>query len=170
MIDRLLEHKKYIWGFALVLFAACWFLPIHANDIGYDGAVLAHKEFWKLVTGETKNLSILEIIFISISWLANELFVLGLLAYRKWPNVALYLFAGSLGIMLSWQVMFLKEFPVLIGYWVWVAAGALVLWLTVDKLAQDMKSDYRTIVLKPLLLLVFLFPLLIATAGVMSAK
>ena len=35
---------------AAALYISCWFLPIIHNEIGYYGAELSHKEFWKLLT------------------------------------------------------------------------------------------------------------------------
>ena len=185
---------KLGWAVALLLYGACWVLPIigdgshgryeagfpcsalpistvtHGPHIGYDGACLAHELFWGLITEGRDPIGsvtdVLYVLFVSIGWLANELFVLGLVAaLLKWPRAAVLAFAGSLGIMISWQLAFLEDFPLLVGYWSWVGAGALALWLAAARLAQETRRGTGAVLAEPATLAVFLVPVLNAAAA-----
>jgi len=142
------RNNKYAWILVAVLYASCWLLPIHDDMIGFDGAELAHKEFWRfLTTGvdiETWG-DVFEAIFVSIGWMANELFVLAILALWKWPRVAVRVLVFSLGIMISWQLAFPKELPFLIGYWIWIAAVAIALWIVTLRLIEIEQIDLRAV-------------------------
>lgn len=168
------------WLVVVALYVSCWFLPIHDGhiniDIGYDGAEFAHKEFWRLLTGETNletggpfpNRYLGEVfgaVFISIGWLANELFVAGVVALWKWPHIAVRLFAFSLGVMISWQVAFPEEFPFLVGYWFWVVAGGIALWLTAIRLADARQTNIHAVLSDRITLALLLVPVLNATIG-----
>lgn len=138
------KHEKLAWAATLALYVSCWMLPILNNHIGVDGARIAHEEFWNLFTKDhplDTTAEFFQIVFIAVGWLANELFVLGVVVVRKWPRLAMRAFAFSLGIMISWQIAFIpEEFPLLIGYWFWVAAGAMALWLAASRLARETGS------------------------------
>ena len=151
------------WLVVGVLYASCWFLPIQGNDIGFDGAEFAHKEFWKLLTegpGIDTLGDVFGAVFISIGWLANELFVLGLVTLWKWPHLAVRLFALSLGIMISWQIVFLKEFPLLVGYWFWIASGTAALGLAAARLTDSAQTNIRAVPGGRITLALFLAPAL----------
>lgn len=133
-----------LWIVTLLLYAACWFLPIIVEGderfLGYQGARFAHSSAWELIAqGETIESAgdVLAVLFRSIGWLANELFLLALLVLRTRPAAAVRLLAAALGIMLAWQLVFIENFPLLVGYWAWVAAGALALWLAAARLAES---------------------------------
>lgn len=151
------------WLVVAALYVSCWFLPIVLNEIGYYGAELAHKEFWRLLSGEIAidNLGdFFEAFFISIGWLANELFVAGVVALWKWPHIAVRLFAFSLGIMISWQFAFPKDFPFLVGYWFWVVAGGMALWLAAARLADARQTNIGAILTDRITLALLLLPVL----------
>lgn len=137
-----------MWAVALALYVACWFLPILNGDnpaIGYDGAAFAHEMFFELLAGKISNpisaSTPFLVIFASIGWMANELLILGIIILWKWPRIAVRAIAFSLGIMISWQVFILISFPLLIGYWLWVAAGAIAVWLSAERLARLSESS-----------------------------
>lgn len=151
------------WLVVAALYVACWFLPIHGGYIGFDGAELAHKEIWKLLTEGTDfdaMEDVFQAVFISIGWLANELFVLGLVTMWKWPHIAVRLFAISLGIMISWQIAFPKEFPFLVGYWFWIVSGATALGLVAARLTNIMQTRFRVVLTDRITLALFLVPTL----------
>lgn len=160
-------------GVALGLFIMCWWLPVLETQqgeilIGFDGAQLAHQEFWKLITeGRTVNsvADIIAIVFLSIGWLANELFLLSLVVLRKWPRVAVRFFAFTLGVMVSWQIAFLEEFPLGIGYWAWVASGAIMLGVATGRAKQGTESPRTGFLGEPITVGLLIIPLLNATAG-----
>ncbi len=160
--------RSCLWFLALVLYGACWVLPILDKGkagfyIGFDGARLAHEEFWTLVTGGRSIDSIVEVfgvVFTAIGWLANELFLLGLATLLKWPRLAVRSFAFSLGIMVSWQVAFWRDFPLLIGYWFWVGAGAIALWLAASRFAREKRRGVGAVIAEPTTLALLLVPIL----------
>jgi hypothetical protein len=97
---------KLAWAAALALYAACWVLPILEDAIGLDGARFAHEEFWKLLTEGRSIDSLGDVfvaVFIAVGWLANELFLLGVVTLSRWPRVAVRSLAFSLSIMISWH-------------------------------------------------------------------
>lgn len=156
---------------ALALYSLCWVLPIVDDFIGFDGAREAHTAFWRLLTGSGSIEStgkFFEAIFISIGWLANELFVLGLVALRKWPLLAVRCFAFSLGIMVSWQIAFPGEFPLLIGYWFWVAAGATMLYFAANTLSRETGRPLKAIVIEPVILMLIVVPIANAAIGIFT--
>ena len=146
------------WAVALVLYAACWVLPIFEELIGFHGALIAHEGFWKLIT-EQKSIDsvsdVFEAIFFAVGWLANELFLLGLVTLRKWPRVSVSLFAFSLGIMISWQIAYPPTIPLLIGYWFWVAAGSIALWLAASRLARETTRGVGRVLARPMPIVLF---------------
>ena len=155
--------EKLAWAAALALYGSCWFLPILEDAIGYDGAELAHTQFWELITeGHPIDGAgdVFAVIFFAIGWLANELFVLGLATCRRWPRAAVRSFAFSLGVMVSWQVALPEEFPFLIGYWFWVAAGAVALGLAAGRLAHRTRRGVGAALADPLTLALLLAPVL----------
>jgi hypothetical protein len=132
--------QKFAWLVSMALYALCWVLPILDEYIGYEGARLAHREFWKfLAEGRSVDTfsALFEIIFISVGWLANELYLLGLVAFLFQRRIAVRLFALALGIMISWHLAFLDEFPLLVGYWFWVLAGGIAFYLAALRRAED---------------------------------
>jgi hypothetical protein len=152
-------NSKLLWTIVFVAYAACWFLPIMADGnnryIGYDGAVFAHEQFWKaLGKGFREADSVFAGIFVSVGWLANELFLLALATFKRWPLASVRLAAASLGIMLSWQIAFYEEFPLLIGYWLWIIAGALLLLLASRNAAGRGGARHYTDLLVWLMLIV----------------
>ena len=162
---------KLAWALALVLYGFCWLLPIIAADkdaVGFDGARIAHEEFWELIT-EGRSIDavsdVFGIIFFAIGWLANELFVLGVATSLRWPRIALWSFAFSLGIMISWQIALQKEFPLLIGYWFWVAAGAIALGLAATRVARETRHGVGAVLAEPMTLALLLVPILNAVLG-----
>ena len=166
------REVKLAWVLALVLYGFCWWLPIVSPEtkiyIGFDGARIAHEEFWKLITkGQSINSAsdVLGIIFTAIGWLANELFVLGVATFLRWPRVALRSFAFSLGIMISWQVALLDELPFLVGYWFWVAAGTIMLGLSAIRVAQGTGSRMRGVLAERTTLALLILPILNAAVA-----
>lgn len=173
-MKKILEDPfKIGWIIALALFAACWFLPILADGsktyIGYDGAKFAHTSFWDLITGR-KNEKLFVTSFIAIGWTANEAFLAGLLAVLKWPRAAQRFFFFSLGVMISWQILFYKEFPLLIGYWMWCGAGLLGCWLITHRLAQSSGRTVTFNLMDRMALSLFAIPLVNALVGVVSGQ
>jgi hypothetical protein len=145
----------------MVLYAACWVLPILNDGTGFDGARIAHVLIWRLLTegrsvGSAGDAFV--VIFIAIGWLANELFVLGAVTLSRWPRGAVRLFALSLGIMISWQIAFAEEFPLLVGYWSWVAAGAIMLWLAAERAVLETGRGLGPIFAEPITLALLLGP------------
>ncbi|MDH3474842.1 MAG: hypothetical protein OEM59_14250 [Rhodospirillales bacterium] len=159
---------RLAWAAALALYAACWVLPILEDAIGFDGARFAHEEFWRLLT-EGRPIDsvgdVFVVVFFAIGWLANELFLLGVATLLKWPRAAVRCLAFSLGIMVSWQIAFVEEFPLLIGYWFWVAAGAIMLWLAAARLAGQAGRGLGAVLAEPLTLALLLVPALNAAAA-----
>jgi hypothetical protein len=154
---------KLAWAAALALYAACWVLPILKEAIGFDGARFAHEEFWRLLTEGRAIKSagdVFAVVFFAVGWLANELFLLGLATLSKWPRVAVRCLAFSLSIMISWQIAFVEEFPLLIGYWFWVAAGAIMLWLAADRAARETRRGLGAVLAEPVTLALLLAPTL----------
>ncbi len=160
---------KLAWALALVLYGFCWLLPIMSQYestkpyVGFDGARVAHEEFWNLITkGRSIDSAsdVVEVIFFAIGWLSNELFVLGAATFLRRPRIALRSFAFSLGIMISWQIGFWKEFPLLIGYWYWVAAGAIALWLAATRMARETRHGVGAVLAEPTTLALLLVPIL----------
>lgn len=162
------------WAVALLLYGACWVLPILVKGktgfyIGFDGARVAHEEFWTLAAKGRSIDSIAEVFgvaFIAIGWLANELFLLGLATVRRRPRLAVRSLAFSLGIMVSWQIAFLDNFPLLMGYWFWVGAGAIALWLAASHLADGKERGVGAVIAEPATLALLLVPILNAAIGV----
>jgi len=105
-------------------------------------------------------------VFYAIGWMANELFVLGIVTVWKWPTFAVRSLAFSLGIMIAWQVGFAAAFPLLIGYWLWVAAGTITLWLSAERLARQKESVVLSVFTDKVTLTLLLFPIVNAAAGV----
>jgi hypothetical protein len=161
--------RKFGWLASLAFFAICWFLPILDKNIGYDGAELAHKEFWRLLS-EGRSIKtpreFFEFLFIAIGWLANEFYVIGMVTVFAWPKLAIRLFAFALGIMISWHIPFLEKFPLLIGYWFWVAAGGLALWLTALRVAEESGRSITRVLTEPVGAALFLFPVIVASTAV----
>lgn len=142
------------WVAVLGLYGACWVLPIiHGSGgdtfRGYQGARFAHEVLWELLTGKLDGKNVFQFVFVALGWPANELFIAGLVAMWKWPGIAVRCFALALGIMLSWQVLYLAEFPLLIGYWAWVAAGAGALWLAAASLGRDSQGGIKAVLMAP---------------------
>ena len=165
------NQVRVLWGVALALFAVCWVLPIigvgKETYLGYQGARFAHERFWELLTqGPKKPTDVFAVAFISIGWLANELFLVGLVLAAKWPLAAMRVFAFSLGIVLSWQVAFADHFPLRVGYWAWCAAGALALGLTAKRrAAADGRGTWAAFA-EPASLILLLVPVANAAIGV----
>jgi hypothetical protein len=150
-------------------YVACWFLPIFDDKIGFEGAKFAHEEFVKLLTEEDSDPAFnnpFGVFFISIGWLANELFVLGAVLLFRWPRISVQVFGFSLGIMISWQIAFLNEPPLLIGYWMWVISGAGAFYLAADQLANKMQVGVITILKDWFTLAFVLIPVLNAVFAV----
>ena len=168
------QHRITVtWAAALTLYAACWFLPILEQSsgrfVGYEGAKIAHLMFVELVekifASKPRGLpNVFFVVFATIGWMANELFVLGVCTVWIWPGIAIRFLAFSLGIMVSWQVYYAGEFPLLIGYWLWVAAGLIVLWLSAGRLAYRTKSSVLDVITNKITLSFLLFPILNAAA------
>lgn len=163
--------EKLAWAAVLALYGSCWLLPIFQDGVGYDGAALAHTQFWRLIT-EGQAIygvgDVFAVIFQAIGWLANELFVLGLAICRRWPRAAVRGFAFSLGIMLSWQAVIPEEFPFLIGYWFWVAAGALALGLAAHRLARTTRRGLGATLAEPVTLALLLAPVVNAALAMVT--
>jgi len=167
-MERPWQRPGLQWTVILVLYAACWVLPIFKQHIGFDGARLAHEEFWRLLSGERELASLKGIVtsaFIAVGWSANEAFIVGLAAYRSRPDVALRAFALAFGVMVSWQVAMFGEFPLRIGYWAWVIAGFLALGVAARCVARDRGSSPRQALRDPVVLLLLVVPNLFAIAG-----
>ena len=161
---------KLAWAAALALYGACWLLPIGPDIVGFDGARFAHEEAWKLITEGRAIVTVGDVLgaaFTAIGWLANELFVLGVALLPRRPRFAVRSLAFGLGIMVSWQVAFADEFPLLVGYWFWVAAGAIVLWLAAVRLGRETGRGRGAVLSDPAALALLIVPILnaaIATA------
>ncbi len=125
---------------ALVLNVSGWFLPIVGGNNGLQGARFVHEVSWKLIT-EGRSIDsasdVLGVIFFAIGWSFHEFFVLGIAILLWRPRVAVRLFAFSLGILISWQIVFWKGFPFEIGYWFWVMSFAIALWLAATNMARE---------------------------------
>ncbi len=158
------------WAVALALYAACWFLPIIGRDVGYQGAGQAHIMFIGLFENPPPIVdhpaTLFLTVFYAIGWMANELFVLGIVTVWKWPRFAVRSLAFSLGIMIAWQVGFAAAFPLLIGYWLWVASGAITLWLSAERLALQKECVILSVFTDKVTLALLLFPIVNAAAGV----
>jgi hypothetical protein len=158
------------WAVALALYAACWFLPIIDSDVGYQGAGLAHIMFVSLFENPPpivdQPVTLFATVFYAIGWMANELFVLGIVTVWKWPRFAVRSLAFSLGIMIAWQIGFAAAFPLLIGYWLWVAAGTITLWLSAERLARQKESVVLSVFKDKVTLALLLVPIVNAAAGV----
>ena len=157
---------------ALVLNVSGWFLPIAAGERnGLDGALLVHEWGWNLVE---RGLSIdsagdvFAVIFIAIGWPFHELFVLGIAILLWRPRVAVRLFAFSLGILISWQIVFWGVFPFEIGYWFWVTSFAIALWLAATNMARETIRGAVINLAKPIPLALLLGPSLIAVLTMIS--
>lgn len=158
---------KMAWAVALVLYGSCWFLPV-VDFMGkisvFEGTRIAHEGFWNLMTEGHSIGSLADVFtffFFSIGWLGNELFVLGIVAVLlKWPRAALRAFACSLSIMISWQIVFWDRFPFLIGYWFWVTAGAIALWLAATRFARETERRAGAVLAEPITLAVIFVPIL----------
>ncbi len=151
------------WVAVLVLYGACWVLPIIQEGskktfLGYQGARFAHEVFGDLLTGGFDGENVFQYVFVAMGWPANELFIAGLVALRRWPRAAVRCFAFALGIMLSWQVLYLAEFPLLIGYWFWVVAGAGAVWLAAGRLGRQTDRGIRDVLVEPITLALFGVP------------
>ena len=158
-----IRTRNIAWLASTVLYALCWVLPILDDHIGYDGARVAHEEFWKLVTQghpiEAPG-DIFEIIFFAVGWLANELYVIGLVVVLVNPRIAVRLFAFALGVMISWHLPFLDKFPLLVGYWFWVLAGGTALWLAASRWAEVTGSSMVRVFAEPVTAALLLVPVL----------
>jgi hypothetical protein len=159
-----------LWAVALAFYAACWFLPIIDSDVGYQGAEFAHIMFIGLFENPPsivdQPVTLFITVFYAIGWMANELFVLGLVTVWRWPRFAVRSLGFSLGIMIAWQVGFADAFPLLIGYWLWVAAGSITLWLSAERLARQKESIVLSVFADKPTLALLLFPIVNAAAGV----
>lgn len=158
-----------MWVVALTFYAACWFLPIMDSHVGYQGALIAHvialRLFEDVASRFEEPVALFGVVFYAIGWMANELFVLGVVTVPKWPRFAVRSLAFSLGIMISWQALYAGAFPLLIGYWLWVAAGVMVLWLSAERLARQMESSVLSVLTDKVALALLLFPILNAAAS-----
>lgn len=157
------------WVAALVLYAACWFLPVLRDAVGFDAARFAHESFWELLSGKVAVGSanrFLRAVFITVGWPANEIFLIGVATVMTRPRLSVRLLAFAFGIMIAWQVAFIDAFPLAIGYWSWVAAGAIALWLVADQRARERRCAARTILTERPNLALLLTPSLIAAIGV----
>ena len=158
------------WAVALALYAACWFLPTIDSDVGYQSAGRAHLMFVILFESPPpivdQPVTLFITVFYAIGWMANELFVLGIVTVWKWPKFAVRSLAFSLGIMIAWQIGLAAAFPFLIGYWLWVAAGSTTLWLSAERLARQKKSVVLSVFTDKVTLALLLFPIVNATVGV----
>ena len=172
---------KLAWTAAIVLFAACWFLPIIEGSgkkeyfLGFEGARFAHEKFWALISGGSDTpKGVAGMLFVAIGWPANELFIAGLLTVAKWPRASLRIFAAALGIMVSWQVGFHENFPLRIGYWAWVAAGVIALMLAAHRQGQSTRQvpgrSAGAALADPVALTLLTIPLLNAALAVMTGQ
>lgn len=162
--------STFFWIIAICLFTASWFLPIlkseGSNYIGYDGAEFAHLGLWDILTNPKEDRNLSGVLFVLLGWPANELFVLGALTVRRWPRQAVRAFALSLGIMLSWQILAHNNFPLLIGYWFWVFAGAITLSLSAIRQSSQVDCSLGRALLEPVAVTLFLIPVVNVTLGV----
>lgn len=161
--------ERMAWFVVLALYGACWFLPILRDAVGFNGAHFAHASFWELVSGKTaidSGNDILRALFITVGWPANELFVIGVAMVVKRSRLSVRLLAFAFGIMISWQVAFVDAFPLAIGYWSWVAAGGLALWLAAARLARKPRGAARVFFADRPALALLLAPNLIAAITV----
>ena len=78
------------------------------------------------------------------------------------------MFAFSLGILISWQIVFWKGFPFEIGYWFWVMSFAIALWLAATNMARETIRGAVINLAKPIPLALLLFPSLIVVLGIIS--
>ena len=170
---KLGREVRLAWALALVMYGFCWWLPIASHEtttyVGFDGARMAHEDFWELITkGQSINSAsdVMGVIFTAIGWLANELFVLGVGTFLRWPRIALRSFAFSLGIMISWQIVFSDLYPLYIGYWYWVAAGTIMLGLSANRVAQGTGSRMRGVLAERTTLALLILPILNAAVGI----
>ena len=99
-------------------------------------------------------------------WLANELFVFGGAAYRSRPQIALRAFAFALGIMVSWQVVFIGYVLHYVGYWAGVAAGAMMLGLTANRVAERSRRHLGAALAERVTLALVVLPVLNAAVGI----
>ena len=67
--------------------------------------------------------------------------------------------------MISWQILRLDEFPFLIGYWFWVTAGAMALWLAATRLARKARIGVGVVLAEPAILALLLIPILNIAIG-----
>ena len=90
-MNRKQQGIALFWAVALALYAACWFLPIIDSDVGYQGAGLAHIMFVRLFENPPpiadQPVTLFATVFYAIGWMANELFVLGIVTVWKWPRL-----------------------------------------------------------------------------------
>ncbi len=91
--------------------------------------------------------------------LATELFLLGLATLLKWARLGVRSFAFSLGMMISWQVLAWRHFPLLIGYWFWVGAGAIAPWLAASRLAGEKRRGVGPVIAEPTTLALLFVPI-----------
>ena len=127
------------------------------------------RAFWELLSGKTDVDSgdkILRALFITVGWPANEIFLIGVATVMTRPRLSVRLLAFAFGIMIAWQVAFVDAFPLAIGYWSWVAAGGLALWLAAARLARKSRGTARVIFADRPTLALLLAPSLIAAIGV----
>ena len=157
-----------MWTVALMLYVSCWFLPIYQDLLGYHGARLAHERFLELFVDFAfeRPADLFVAVSFVIGWMANELFILGIITVWKWPRIAVPSLAFSLGVMASWQVMVAGAFPLLIGYWLWVAAGVITLWLSAERLARQKGSGVLSVLVEKMTLSLLAFPIVNAAASV----
>lgn len=142
-IDRI----TLAWAVTLMLFGVCWLAPAHYLDdsviLGYRAAEIAHLLFFDLFSRSSP--LDFKTLFISIGWMANEAFVVGCVLARRRSRLAHRCFAFSFGIMIGWQIAFLRWPLFAIGYWVWVIAGAMALWLSARRWADTMGRSTASI-------------------------
>ena len=148
---------------ALALNAAGWFLPIIGGMTGLEGVRWVHEVAWEMIERDHSVDSasdVLGVMFRAIGWPFQELFILGIAILLWRPRIAVRLFAFSLGILISWQILFWESFPFLIGYWFWVMSFATALWLAATNMARETIRGAVTVLAKPATLALLLVPIL----------
>jgi hypothetical protein len=72
--------------------------------------------------------------------------------------------------MLSWQLTFLDNFPLLIGYWVWCMSGAMALFLTAQRQGNQSGRTTGAVLADPLTLALFALPVANAILATVSGQ
>ncbi len=171
------RFDKAAWAIALavalVLNASGWFLPVAGGMTGLDGVRWVHEAAWEMIERDhsVDTVSdVLGVMFRAIGWSFQELFILGIAVLRWRPRIAVRLFALALGILISWQVLFVGEnfSPFLIGYWFWATSFAIALWLAATNMARETIRGAVITLARPIPLALLLFPSLIVVLIIIS--